>query len=147
MRHLHIFIHLGLPKPLQGRYYLILKNNKLKLEINGCYLGYLDGCCRACWALCRLTSGSKCGPLPLLPLTSFQHSAFLYIFAEHLTHATYHQNPVLELRRQEEYHFLQTQIMITVHQLQNLYSAFRLTFENEAKGSRNHGFYTQEDTE
>ena len=67
--------------------------------------------CRACWALCRLTSWSKCGPLPLLPLTSSQHSVFLYIFAEHLTHATYHQNLVLELRREEEYHFLQTQIM------------------------------------
>lgn len=37
MRHLHVFIHLGLSKPLQGRYYLILKNSKLKSEINGCY--------------------------------------------------------------------------------------------------------------
>ena len=37
IRHLHVFMHLSLSKTLQSRYYLILKNIKLRLEVSGCY--------------------------------------------------------------------------------------------------------------
>lgn len=37
IRHLHVFMHLSLSKTLRSRYYLILKNIKLRLEVNGCY--------------------------------------------------------------------------------------------------------------